>query len=337
MNSRDLVYRTLNFHNTNGRVPRQLWTLPWAEQHHAAALAEINREFPADLAGVNGYLRQRPRTVGDPYETGLFRDEWGAVFVNVQRGVIGEVKEALIMDEDWTDADRAHIPVEWLTIDRDRINRDCAASTSFVMGGCNPRPFEQLQFLRGTEALYVDLALGNPGLHRFLARMHDFYCQWVEAWARTDVDAVSMMDDWGSQRSLLIDPVLWRRVFKPLYRDYIDIAHRYGKKMFMHSDGYTLQILPDLVELGLDAFNTQIFCIGIDQLAAFRGQITFWGEVDRQHLLVDAQVDDVRAAVRLVDRTLWQNGGCIAQCEFGAGGRPENVRAVFQTWRDLHG
>jgi uroporphyrinogen decarboxylase len=146
-----------------------------------------------------------------------------------------------------------------------------------------------------------------------------------------------MMDDWGSQRSLLIDPAVWIRVFKPLYRDYIDIARRYGKKTFMHSDGYTLPIIPQLIELGLDAINTQIFCIGLDNLARFRGQITFWGEVDRQHLLADASAAEVRQAVSQVDRTLWQGGGCIAQCEFGVGAKPQNVRAVFETWMELHG
>lgn len=337
MNSRDLVLKTLSFDNLDGQVPRDLWTLPWAHEHYPQELADLKRDFPADMTGIDGHLKVYPKTVGSSCEPGLFIDEWGSTFTNIQRGVIGEVKDPLIKDEDWADADQAHIPVEWLTIDRDQINRDCEASTLFCMSGACPRPFEQLQFLRGTEALYVDLALDNPGLNRFLGRMHDFYCQWVEAWAKTDVDAIFMMDDWGSQRSLLIDPAIWRHVFKPLYRDYINIAHACGKKTFMHSDGYTLQIIPDLIELGLDAFNTQIFCIGIDQLAPFRGQITFWGEVDRQHLLVDASIAEVKAAVRQVDQTLWQNGGCIAQCEFGAGARPENVRAVYETWQALHG
>ena len=337
LNSRELVLRTLSFRNTSGRVPRQLWTLPWAQEHHTQALAELERDFPADLAGVNGFLKEKPVTTGSVYEPGLYIDEWGAQFHNLQRGVIGEVKEPLIIGEEWEDADKVHIPVAWLSLDKDRINRDCAASSRFCMAGACPRPFEQLQFLRGTEALFIDLALDNPGLHRFLERMHFFYCQVLEAWANTDVDALSIMDDWGSQRSLLIDPSIWRRVFKPLYKDYINIAHAHGKKMFMHSDGYTLQIIPDLIDLGLDAFNTQIFCIGIDKLTSFRGKITFWGEVDRQHLLVDAPVEAVKQAIQQVDRTLWQNGGCIAQCEFGAGGRPENVRAVFEAWQALHG
>ena len=34
----------------------------------------------------------------------------------------------------------------------------------------------------------------------------------------------------------------------------------------MHSDGYTLDIIPRLIDMGLDAINAQIFCIGIDKL-----------------------------------------------------------------------
>lgn len=30
MTSKEIVLSTLEFRNTNARVPRQLWTLPWA-------------------------------------------------------------------------------------------------------------------------------------------------------------------------------------------------------------------------------------------------------------------------------------------------------------------
>lgn len=335
--SKELVIRTLECRNRDGRVPRQLWTLPWAEEHYAAELAAIRRDFPSDLGGVAGYERLEAKTTGDPYLPGEYTDAWGSTFINIQRGVIGEVKHPLVTGENWEDAAKVHIPEEWLSIDRQKINSQCAGNPAFIIAGECPRPFEQLQFLRGSEALFIDLALDNPGLFAFIEKMHDFYCRWVEVWAQTDVDGISMMDDWGSQRSLLIDPKLWVKVFKPLYRDYIAIAKKYGKKTFMHSDGYTLDIIPHLIDLGLDAFNTQIFCIGLDKLAQFRGRITFWGEVDRQHLLADASPEDVQAAITEVDRILWSDGGCIAQCEFGAGSRPANVRAVYETWQALHG
>lgn len=337
MHSRELVLKTLEFRNETDRVPRQLWRLPWARIHHGAALDAIMRDFPDDIITANGYQQIASPTRGQQYEPGEYTDEWGSTFQNLQRGVIGEVKEPLIKDDDWQDAAKVRIPEELLSIDQEKINADCAASDKFILAGECPRPFEQLQFLRGTENLYIDLALGNPGLLRFLEKMHDFYCRWVEKWARTDVDGIMMMDDWGSQRGLLISPDLWIRYFKPLYRDYISIARKYGKKTFMHSDGYTLQIIPHLIDIGLDAFNTQIFCMDFADLARFKGEITFWGEVDRQHLLVRAKPEEVRQAIIQADDYLWSNGGCIAQCEFGAGARPENIRAVFSAWQELHG
>ena len=334
MTCRELVIRTLEFKSPS-RVPRQLWALPWAYLYCKESVEGIERDFPADIGGVAGGEREHPPTQGDAHEIGDYVDIWGARFHNVQRGVIGEVKEPLITGEDWEDAGKAHIPVELLSINPGHINAQCAASSKFVMAGECPRPFEQLQFLRGTEQLMMDMAYKPSGMLEFMEKMHDFYCRWVEAWAQTDVDGIMMMDDWGSQKSLLINPKTWVELFKPMYRDYINIAKKYGKKTFMHSDGYTLEIIPHLIDLGLDAFNTQIFCMGMEKLKQFRGKITFWGEIDRQHLLVDATSEEVKAAVHGVYDALWQNGGCIAQCEFGAGSKPENVRAVFEAWNEV--
>jgi uroporphyrinogen-III decarboxylase len=212
------------------------------------------------------------------------------------------------------------------------VNRQCAATDKFVFAESCPRPVEQLQFIRGTEDFYMDLLDPPPALHAFLKEMHTFYCDVLSAWAKTGVDAIRFMDDWGSQKSLLISPSLWRELFKPMYRDYVQIAHGAGKKIFMHSDGYILDIYPDLIELGVDALNSQIFCMGIENLAPFAGQITFWGEIDRQYLLCRGTTDEVAAAVRKVHRHLWRNGGCFAQTEFGGAVKPENVRTVFATW-----
>ncbi len=331
--SRELVLQTLEFRKP-ARAPRHLWVLPWAQDHYPDELAAIRHDFPDDIGGVSGHWSELPPTQGDPHMPGEYVDEWGSVFTNIQPGVIGEVKRPLI--EDWdTDTERVHFPREWLSIDRDAINRDCAATDRFVLAGVCPRPFEQVQFLRGTENVYADLAAGEPRLAAFLKRMHELYVELLERWAETDVDGLNFMDDWGAQRGLLIRPQVWREVFKPMYRDYVQIAHAAGKKAFMHSDGHILAIYPDLVEIGVDAVNSQLFCMGIADLEPFAGRITFWGEIDRQDLLPNGTLDDIEAAVTDVHRRLWRDGGCIAQCEFGAGARPENVRRVYETWDRL--
>jgi len=330
---REIVHQTLDFAGPP-RAARDLWVLPIAAEQYPGALDEITREFPSDFTAIPGHEREIVPTKGNPYVIGEYTDEWGCTFVNIQRGVIGEVKAPLVRD--WTaDRGRVRFPRAWLTLDRDAVNRDCAATDRFTLANACPRPFEQMQFLRGSEELYVDLADPPAELLAFLRELHAFYCEVFEAWARTDVDALRFMDDWGSQRALLIAPRLWRELFKPMYRDYAHIAHSHGKKLFMHSDGHIAAIYPDLVEIGMDAVNSQLFCMGAETLAPHAGRITFWGEIDRQHLLPHGTPAEIDRAVREVHHHLWRDGGCIAQCEFGPAARPENVREVFAAWNDL--
>lgn len=336
MTSRELMYATLEFRNKTGRVPRDLWTLPWAAWNHAEMLKKIERDFPGDMVSAPVILKKPfVRRQGDLYRVGDYTDEWGCHFVNIHDGVIGEVKEPLVEKDDWGDVDKIHIPVEQLDFDVDQVNAFCKSTDKFVQCGCLPRPFEQLQFIRKTENLYMDLMDIPENMKKFMGKMHTFYCDWMEKWAGTEVDCLNMMDDWGSQIGLLINPHLWDELFRPMYQDYIDIAKKHNKKIFMHSDGYTLEIYPRLIEMGLDAINSQIFCMGIDKLEQFKGKITFWGEIDRQHLLSYGTVEEVEAAVKQVYEKLWCDGGCIAQCEFGPGGLPENVYTVFKTWDSL--
>lgn len=281
-------------------------------------------------------MKEQPSTKGDPYAVGEYVDEWGCIFTNIHRGVIGEVKQPIVEDDDWGDAGRIHIPEELLSFDVDQLNRSCEKKQDkFLMSGCCPRPFEQLQFIRGTADLYMDLMDPSPKMLEFMKRMHDFYSRLMEKWAKTDVDALNMMDDWGSQNDLLISPQLWDEYFAPMYRDYIEIAHQHGKKIFMHSDGNILRIIPKLIDLGLDAVNSQLFCMGLENLAPYKGKITFWGEIDRQHLLPEGTTADIDRAVEAVYNTLWKDGGCIAQCEFGPGAKPENVYRVYKAWEQI--
>ncbi len=332
MNSRLRIQQTLANQNT-GRAARDLWLLPWAVDHHKDAVESIAADYPRDITNAPAFLQTTPPTKGDPYRVGTYVDEWGCIFEQKQDGIIGEVKEPLV--HDWTQADQVRIPKESLTVDTNQVNKFCRDTEKFVIGGCCPRPFERMQFIRTTQALYMDLVDQPKEFLRLLERIHEHFKAELELWGTTDVDALMFMDDWGAQRSLLISPSMWRDFFKPLYKDYIDIAHKHGKFIFMHSDGFILDILPDLIELGLDAVNSQIFCMGLDKLRPFKGSITFWGELDRQHLLPYGDREAIVQAVTDIKDNLYEQGGVIAQCEFGIGAKPENVRTMFETWDRL--
>jgi uroporphyrinogen-III decarboxylase len=167
-------------------------------------------------------------------------------------------------------------------------------------------------------------------LQAFIERLHAFYMEELKIWAQTEVDALTFMDDWGSQQALLIAPELWRELFRPLYADYIALAHEHGKYAFMHSDGHITEIIPDLIEIGLDALNAQVFCMDLEELGRrFAGELTFWGELDRQQLLPRASTAQIAEAAQRLRAAFHRDGGFIAQCEFGPGARPENVYAFF--------
>lgn len=334
MTSKEIVRAALEFKNPP-RAPRNMWVLPWANMYCQDALDRIERDFPNDFDGPVDFLREIPKTQGDACKIGTYVDEWGCIFTNIQDGVIGEVKNPIIVEEEWEDADNVRFPLELLTVDVAKVNEQYAKSDKWFCCGCCPRPFEQLQYMRGTEQLYIDLMLRPEKMMEFIDKMHRFYCELLEVWAKTDVDCLNIMDDWGTQRSLLINPSIWREIFKPMYKDYADIAHKAGKKLFMHSDGNILEIYDDLIEIGIDCLNSQIFCMGVENLEKYAGKIAFWGEIDRQHILSFGTEDEVEAAVKKVHKHLWKNGGCIAQLEFGAGARPENVYKAYETWDKL--
>jgi hypothetical protein len=333
MTRRELVSKTLQFGSPE-RVPRQLWLLPWAEWTYPCELAAIRDKYPDDILESPRFLTVPLKTKGDEYLPGLFVDEWGCRFESRQAGIIGEVKDPLL--KTWRDLDSVRVPTERLSVDRRKVEEFCRSTDAFVLARTVVRPFELLQFIRGPENLYVDLAERPDELFRLIERIHGFFKEELELWAGTGVDAVFCADDWGSQRSLLVSPSLWREIFKPLYRDYAAIARRHGKYFFMHSDGYIMDIFPDLIEIGVAAVNSQIFCMDVAELGRrFAGRITFWGEVDRQHLLPYGTPDDVAMAVRRAKDALHRGGGVIAQCEFGIGARPENVAAVFEAWEKV--
>jgi len=344
MNGREIIKQTLRF-NSPERAGIDLWCLPWVKENYPKELSALLEEFPNDIIWVPNCYTGIDKTIYDFYsgqgalhQPGKATDEWGCTFTNLMRGIVGEVKDPPV--KEWKDIDKVKIPYDYLSIDKEKVNSFCKSTDKYVLAGVTDgnmaRPFERLQFIRGSENLYIDLYEKPRELFDFIEKLHDFYKKIYELWCETDIDGICFMDDWGSQRSLLISPNLWVEIFKPLYKDYADIAHKHRKDIFMHSDGYILDIYPHLIDIGIDAVNSQVFCIGLENLKQYKGKISFWGEVDRQHLLPKGSLQDVEDAVKRMHDNLYNNGGVIAQCDFTIGAKPENVKKVFETWRDIY-
>ncbi len=332
---REIVKASLTF-ATPQRMPRDLWVLPWADEYHPSVVKSLKDLYPPDFVTVESVYRPSPRIKGEKYDVGYSTDEWGCVFKNIQKGVHGEIENPIVSDiKNWQSVQP---PYEILPEDKikaaEKVNHFCEKTDKFVFADCCPRPWERLQFLRGTENAMMDVMVPDEGGADLIKLVHDFYMKELEFWVKTDVDAIMFMDDWGTQTQLLIPPRIWRELFKPLYKEYCDIAHANGKFAFMHSDGNIQEIYTDLVQVGVDAVNSQLFCMDMEYLEQnVKGQITFWGEIDRQHVLNSKNPQDARDAVKKVAKHLYDpKGGVIAQFEFGPGAEPENTFAIFDEW-----
>jgi uroporphyrinogen decarboxylase len=153
-------------------------------------------------------------------------------------------------------------------------------------------------------------------------------------WASSDVDGVALVDGFASQVGLLIPAAEWRDLVKPLYQEYCRILHEKDKFAFFRCPGNIGQVFGDLVEVGIDAINCELFLMNIEALAKhFRGKIAFWGTVHPEQVLTSGKPADIHAAVHRIRRALdFGSGGLIAQCTWEPPMPFKNVAAALEAW-----
>jgi hypothetical protein len=356
--SRERMRKALRFESPD-RAPRDLWALGTVLSRQKAELDAMLTRFPGDIssAPVSWGKGQRARILSaaesDHNDTpavqvgagkelrhqiaaaclvGRYVDEWGSVWEVLEPGLVGEVIEPALAD--WSTLRSYKLPYEIMAdLDISSSLAFYGETDKFVVAHSTVQPFQRLMFLRGFENLMLDLGYRSTELFTLLDQIHEYYIQELELLVAVAADAIMFKDDWGSESSLLISPRQWRQIFKPLYAEYCRIIHEAGKFVFFHSDGHISAIYPDLIEVGVDAINSQLFCMDIEEVAAqHKGAVTFWGEIDRR-LLAFGTPGDVRAAVGRVRHALDDGqGGVIAQLEWGNDTPRENVEAAFEAW-----
>lgn len=281
-------------------------------------------------------------TGGKPNQIGKYSDGWGCIWEVLEEGVCGEVKHHPLAgdDGDWSKLDSFKPPYHILdNVDMSKVNESCEINKDkFILNQWEPSMpniFERMQHLRGTEQLFMDLVYGDAELYKLRDMLFEYYYKQMEMWCKTDVDAVHIHDDWGTQISLLINPATWREFFKPVYKAFCDLAKKYNKFVVMHSDGYIDSIIPDLIEIGVNAINSQLFCMPIEELAEkYHHKICFWGEIDRQFVQPFGTVQDMYNACDRVANAFFKYGktGFVA-IGYHTMNTPEaNKKAEFDRW-----
>jgi uroporphyrinogen decarboxylase len=148
-------------------------------------------------------------------------------------------------------------------------------------------------------------------------------------------------EDMGGQQSLMFSPDQIREFFLPRMKRMIDLVHQAGAYAFFHSDGAIREIIPEMIDIGIDILNPiQWRCRGMDrdQLKRdFGEKVVFHGGMDNQRTLAFDSVGEVEQEVRHNLEVLGKNGGYIlAPCHnIQAVSPPENIVAMYKAGYEL--
>jgi uroporphyrinogen decarboxylase len=128
---------------------------------------------------------------------------------------------------------------------------------------------------------------------------------------------VRVSDDLGTEHGPIISPYLYRELIKPRQKKlYQFIKNNTGAKLLLHSCGSVYQLIPDFIEIGVDALNPiQVSARDMDTRklkGEFGDKLTFWGGgCDTQKVLPLGTLEDVKQEVKKRIRDLAPGGGFI--------------------------
>ena len=207
-----------------------------------------------------------------------------------------------------------------------------------VMGVIWSAHFQDACAAFGMEEALMRMRLEPEMFQAVIDRIADFYLEANEIFYQATqgkLHAVLIGNDLGSQCGLMIDPDSIRQFVLPGTRKLVAQAKKYGLTVIHHSCGSIYDIIPDLIEAGVDVIHP------IQALAAkmepdrlhqgFAREVSFCGGVDAQQLLVNGKPEEVAAKVREL-RRIFPTGLVISPSHEAilADIPPANIQALFE-------
>jgi uroporphyrinogen decarboxylase len=311
-----------------------------ANYYDPRILERLDVDFRRVFLGRNP--RSRPVTGAD----GSFTDPWGVRYkpqgwyVNIVDSPLrGTDTVARIEAHPWPRA-RDLFVTEGLAEEAELLYR----TTDFALVARNPLTegfFDRACQLMGTAEFLVALIetpeVAQSLLSHLLAVYRDVYAMFLDA-VGPYVQVVETADDLGTQESLFISPSMYREFLKPLDKSLYALIHHKapGAAVFRHVDGAIFELIPDLVQAGVDILNpTQTSARGMDaarlKAAYGRSPLIFHGAIEKASAPRSELIDEVKAKIDI----LGEGGGYIlASCNHMIDVDPANIVAMFETARE---
>ena len=147
----------------------------------------------------------------------------------------------------------------------------------------NGTVFENAWLLRGLEQLLMDFIQNEEFAEALLDRITEFQADNARYIGNCDADILLTGDDVGTQRGMLMSPAHWRKWLKPRLAKIIAAAREQKPDIhvFYHSDGDISDIIPELIEIGVDILNpVQPECLDpVEMKRLYGDKLSFWGTI----------------------------------------------------------
>lgn len=175
--------------------------------------------------------------------------------------------------------------------------------------------FEPAWYLRGMENLLVDMMTDEDMAKACLERIACVQEKLCAKLAEAGVDIIVYGDDVGTQKSLMMSIDLWRKFIKPVTSRVIKAAKDINPDIicYYHSDGVINEIIPELIEIGVDVLNpVQPECMDPVEIKGLYGErLSFWGTVGTQTTMPFGTCEDVENNVKHMIETVGKDGGLV--------------------------
>jgi len=183
-------------------------------------------------------------------------------------------------------------------------NTDYALVGTAIFGG---GVFEQPARIMRMEDFLSSLISNVKFADKVMEKIKDLYIENCSRYLEEIGNYIQVFVYWNdiaTQSSFLISPEMFRKFVKPKDKEIIDaIKSKTKAKIFYHSCGAVKELIPDLIDIGVDILNpVQVSAKGMDTKILkkeFGKYITFWGGgCDTQHVLPYGSTKEVKEEVK---------------------------------------
>lgn len=277
------------------------------------------------------------RTRPVPGREGFFLDDYGVVWNRTGADKdIGVIENPQIPDLEENSYELPELDEKKLREEMEELMS--RKGDKFALAGIGFSMFERAWTLCSMEEVLAGMILCPEKLEELLDKICEYHLAMIRIMLEYQVDGIYFGDDWGQQKGLIMGADHWRRFIKPRMARLYGAAKEAGKFVFQHSCGDIHEIFPDLIEIGLDCYQT--FQPEIYDIASVKAEIgdklSFWGAISTQRLLPFADAETVRSETIRIMRILGKNGGYIAAPTHAVPGDvpPENIAAMLDVFQN---